>query len=98
LIAVYALLYHLGFLEGEIIKALENFEGVKRRQEVLYAKGNVVVIDDFANHPTAVKETFLGLREAITPERTIIIFEPWTNTSREKGLSERLRRGLKLSG
>ncbi len=83
-IAVYALLYHLGFSEEEIIKALENFEGVKRRQEVLYAKGNIVVIDDFAHHPTAVKETFLGLKETINPERTIIVFEPRTNTSRRK--------------
>jgi UDP-N-acetylmuramate-alanine ligase len=42
LIAVYALLYHLGFSEEEIIKALENFEGVKRRQEVLYANRGIL--------------------------------------------------------
>ena len=57
----------LVFSKEEIIKVLKNFKGVRRRQEVLYAKGNVVVIDDFAHHPTAVKEIFLGLKEAITP-------------------------------
>jgi len=97
LIAVYALLYHLGFSEEEIIKALENFEGVKRRQEVLYAKGNIVVIDDFAHHPTAVKETFLGLKETINPERTIIIFEPRTNTSRRKVFQEDYEEVLSLA-
>jgi len=84
LIAVYALLYHLGFSEDKIIDALENFAGVKRRQEVIYVTENLIVIDDFAHHPTAVKETFLGLKEAINPERTILIFEPRTNTSRRK--------------
>ncbi len=97
LMAVYALFYHFGFSEAEIIKALENFEGVKRRQEVLYTKRNIVVIDDFAHHPTAVKETFLGLREAIIPERTIIIFEPRTNTSRRKVFQEDYEEVLSLA-
>lgn len=64
---------------------------------MLYAKGNIVVIDDFAHHPTAVKETFLGLREAINPERTIIIFEPRTNTSRRKVFQEDYEEVLSLA-
>ncbi len=97
LVSVYALLYHLGFSEDKIINALEDFAGVKRRQEVLYTTGKLIVVDDFAHHPTAVKETFLGLKEAINPERTILVFEPRTNTSRRKVFQEDYEEVLSLA-
>ena len=39
-----------------------SFQGVKRRQEVRGEVAGVLVIDDFAHHPTAVRETILALR------------------------------------
>lgn len=44
------------------MSALESFEGVRRRQDLLYEVDGVRVIDDFAHHPTAVRETLAALR------------------------------------
>ncbi|MBW2108222.1 MAG: UDP-N-acetylmuramate:L-alanyl-gamma-D-glutamyl-meso-diaminopimelate ligase [Deltaproteobacteria bacterium] len=60
---------------------LETFEGVKRRQEVRGEKRGVVVIDDFAHHPTAVRETLAAARSFYTGKRLIAVFEPRTNSS-----------------
>jgi UDP-N-acetylmuramate: L-alanyl-gamma-D-glutamyl-meso-diaminopimelate ligase len=42
----------------------------------------ITVIDDFAHHPTAVRETLAGLKAAHPNKRLVAIFEPRTNTSR----------------
>ncbi|MCI5223391.1 MAG: UDP-N-acetylmuramate:L-alanyl-gamma-D-glutamyl-meso-diaminopimelate ligase, partial [Candidatus Electrothrix sp. AR4] len=42
----------------------------------------ITVIDDFAHHPTAVRETVNALRLAWPERRLIIVFEPRTNSSR----------------
>jgi UDP-N-acetylmuramate: L-alanyl-gamma-D-glutamyl-meso-diaminopimelate ligase len=55
---------------------------VKRRQEVRGEEKGITVIDDFAHHPTAVKETLAGLRQAYPGRRLIAVFEPRTNSSR----------------
>jgi UDP-N-acetylmuramate: L-alanyl-gamma-D-glutamyl-meso-diaminopimelate ligase len=61
--------------------ALATFEGVKRRQELLGAPGGVRVYDDFAHHPTAVRETLAALR-ARHPEGTLwAVFEPRSATA-----------------
>jgi len=67
-----------------IKKALESFEGVKRRQEVRGFKNGITVIDDFAHHPTAVKETLCALKPFCTGGRLIAVFEPRTNSSMRK--------------
>ena len=56
--------------------ALPEFSGVKRRQEVLMQKGGIVLVDDFAHHPTAIRETLEGLWQRFTPDRVIACFEP----------------------
>ena len=68
--------------------ALSTFKAVKRRQEIRYNKGGVVLVEDFAHHPTAVDETIAGIREAF-PDKTLwAIFEPRSNTSRRKVFQE----------
>jgi UDP-N-acetylmuramate: L-alanyl-gamma-D-glutamyl-meso-diaminopimelate ligase len=63
------------------IDALTKFEGVKRRQEVLYEARGVRVYDDFAHHPTAVEETLRALRGR-HPEGTLwAVFEPRSATA-----------------
>ncbi|MBU4414957.1 MAG: UDP-N-acetylmuramate:L-alanyl-gamma-D-glutamyl-meso-diaminopimelate ligase, partial [Proteobacteria bacterium] len=64
-----------------IAKALESFQGVKRRQEVLGEKKNITIMDDFAHHPTAVKETVRAVKSFYQNKRLIAVFEPRTNTS-----------------
>ncbi len=81
-IAVTALMHNLGVDKKDIKKGLINFGGVKRRQEVRGVERGITVIDDFAHHPTAVRETLTGLKEAYANHRLIAVFEPRTNSSR----------------
>jgi UDP-N-acetylmuramate: L-alanyl-gamma-D-glutamyl-meso-diaminopimelate ligase len=81
-LAVSAVLHRLGLSPDQINAALRNFGGVKRRQEVRGIVGGVTVIDDFAHHPTAVRETLAALKGAYCGQRLITVFEPRTNSSR----------------
>ena len=64
-----------------IAKALESFQGVKRRQEIRGQKKGITIMDDFAHHPTAVKETVKAVKTFYQDGRLIAVFEPRTNTS-----------------
>ena len=64
-----------------IAKALQTFEGIKRRQEIRGQKRQITVMDDFAHHPTAVRETLRAVKSVISGGRLIAVFEPRTNTS-----------------
>jgi UDP-N-acetylmuramate: L-alanyl-gamma-D-glutamyl-meso-diaminopimelate ligase len=63
-----------------LIAALPGFRGTKRRQELVGITNGVHVYDDFAHHPTAVKETLAGFRER-TEGRLIAVFEPRSATA-----------------
>lgn len=71
----------LGVSLNVISDALETYAGVKRRQEVRGVKNGITVIDDFAHHPTAVRETIAAIRPFYPDGRLIAVFEPRTNTS-----------------
>jgi UDP-N-acetylmuramate: L-alanyl-gamma-D-glutamyl-meso-diaminopimelate ligase len=81
-LAVTAVLHHIGVDQKTIGCGLSTFKGVKRRQEVRGVEGGITVIDDFAHHPTAVRETLAGLKAAYNGHRLIAVFEPRTNSSR----------------
>lgn len=67
-----------------IYEALETFEGVKRRQEIRGERKGINVMDDFAHHPTAVKETIKAVKPFYRGGRIIAVFEPRTNSSMRK--------------
>jgi UDP-N-acetylmuramate: L-alanyl-gamma-D-glutamyl-meso-diaminopimelate ligase len=72
---------HVGVAPGEAIDALGRFGGVRRRLEVRGTAGGVVVIDDFAHHPSAIETTIDGLRARLAPgERILAVVEPRSNT------------------
>jgi len=81
-LAAVALTHNLGLEPDEIFRALEEFQGVKRRQEVRGSRRGVLVMDDFAHHPTEVRETLRAVRGAYENRRLVCVFEPRTNTSR----------------
>ena len=71
-----------GIDRDTIGKALATFENVRRRAEVRGEERGVTVIDDFAHHPTAVRETLKGLRSRYMNRRLIAVFEPRSWSSR----------------
>jgi len=71
----------LAIPKAAIVTAFESFEGVKRRQEVRGEKSGVTVMDDFAHHPTAVRETLRAVKPFYPNGRLIAVFEPRTNSS-----------------
>jgi len=72
----------LGVAPEAAVRALGAYRGVKRRQEVCGEPGGVLVMDDFAHHPTAVRETVAAVRARHPGRRLVAVFEPRTNTSR----------------
>lgn len=78
----------LGLEESKVAAALLQFSGVKRRQEVRGERRGVLVIDDFAHHPTAVRETLGALRKRYPGRRLVAVFEPRSATSRRKVFQE----------
>ncbi|MBE0583704.1 MAG: UDP-N-acetylmuramate:L-alanyl-gamma-D-glutamyl-meso-diaminopimelate ligase, partial [Desulfofustis sp.] len=80
--AVAAVMHHLGFDRHVIGAGCNAFRGVRRRQEIRGIVDDIIVIDDFAHHPTAVRETLNALRQAYADRRLIAVFEPRSNTSR----------------
>jgi UDP-N-acetylmuramate: L-alanyl-gamma-D-glutamyl-meso-diaminopimelate ligase len=70
-------------IEREAIQdALATFKSVRRRAEVRGEVGGVTIIDDFAHHPTAVRETLQALRQKYSGRRLIAVFEPRSWSSR----------------
>lgn len=82
-LAVTAVLDVIGIPSQDCKDSLAKFPGVRRRQEVRGIRNGITIIDDFAHHPTAVKETLSALRKAYDKNRLVAIFEPRTNSSRK---------------
>jgi UDP-N-acetylmuramate: L-alanyl-gamma-D-glutamyl-meso-diaminopimelate ligase len=72
----------LGLTPDELGVGMKSFQGVRRRQQLLGTPGGIALIDDFAHHPTAVRETLSSVRSRFPGRRVIAIFEPRSNTSR----------------
>jgi UDP-N-acetylmuramate: L-alanyl-gamma-D-glutamyl-meso-diaminopimelate ligase len=72
----------LGVPPQAAMNALTEFRGVTRRQQVLGDFQGIILMDDFAHHPTAVRETCAGVRMRFPNRRLVAIFEPRSNTSR----------------
>jgi UDP-N-acetylmuramate: L-alanyl-gamma-D-glutamyl-meso-diaminopimelate ligase len=71
-----------GVSKQKIATALASFQNVKRRAEVRGEERGITVIDDFAHHPTAVRETLKALRARYKDRRLIAVFEPRSWSSR----------------
>ena len=60
--AIYAAFLH-GVHPKNSFAALKNFKGVKRRFEKIYDDNNIIIIDDFAHHPTAIESTIHAAKD-----------------------------------
>jgi UDP-N-acetylmuramate: L-alanyl-gamma-D-glutamyl-meso-diaminopimelate ligase len=80
--AAAALAAGQGVPTAAIIEALATFKSVKRRLEVRAIVDGVTIIDDFAHHPTAIRETLRALRDSYLGRRLWAVLEPRSNTLR----------------
>jgi UDP-N-acetylmuramate: L-alanyl-gamma-D-glutamyl-meso-diaminopimelate ligase len=80
-LAVIGACHELGIDSATIAAALAGFEGVRRRQELRGVARGVMVMDDFAHHPTAVSATIAAMRPLAAAGRLLAVFEPRSNTT-----------------
>jgi UDP-N-acetylmuramate: L-alanyl-gamma-D-glutamyl-meso-diaminopimelate ligase len=83
-----ALAREAGLSTSEIARALPRFAGVRRRLEVKGEKNGILVVDDFAHHPTAVASTLQAARARFPGRRLWALFEPRSNTAGRKMFEE----------
>jgi UDP-N-acetylmuramate: L-alanyl-gamma-D-glutamyl-meso-diaminopimelate ligase len=95
--AAAALAAGQGVSVDAIRAALASFKSVKRRLEVRAQIGGVTVIDDFAHHPTAIRETLRALRSVYPQARLWAVLEPRSNTLRRKVLKNNLIESLRTA-
>jgi UDP-N-acetylmuramate: L-alanyl-gamma-D-glutamyl-meso-diaminopimelate ligase len=87
-----------GLNVAEMIQALKDFRGVRRRMELRGKTGGVLVFDDFAHHPTAILETLRAVRWSYPDRRIWAIFEPRSATSCRKVFQQDFARSFEESG
>jgi UDP-N-acetylmuramate: L-alanyl-gamma-D-glutamyl-meso-diaminopimelate ligase len=95
--AAAALAAGLGMGKQSIQEALAGFKSVKRRLEVRAVINGITIVDDFAHHPTAIRETLRALRSVYPQSRLWAVLEPRSNTLRRKVLQGDLVHSLRLA-
>jgi UDP-N-acetylmuramate: L-alanyl-gamma-D-glutamyl-meso-diaminopimelate ligase len=83
-LGAFAMARALGLTAAEILPGMASFRGVARRQELVGDFDGIVLIDDFAHHPTAVAGVLAAIRLRYPARRIWAVFEPRSNTSRRK--------------
>jgi UDP-N-acetylmuramate: L-alanyl-gamma-D-glutamyl-meso-diaminopimelate ligase len=95
--AAAALAAGQGIGTAAIQQAIASFKSVKRRLEVRAQIDGITIIDDFAHHPTAIRETLRALRAVYPKWRLWAVLEPRSNTLRRKVLEGDLIASLRLA-
>ena len=95
--AAAALAAGQGLSTPAIQKAIASFKSVKRRLEVRAVVNGITIVDDFAHHPTAIRETLRALRSVYPGARLWAVLEPRSNTLRRKVLEEDLIESLRTA-
>ena len=95
--AAAALAAGQGIPAAAITEALATFQSVKRRLEVRAEINGITLIDDFAHHPTAIRETLRALRAAYPGRRLFAVLEPRSNTLRRNVFERELVDSLALA-
>ena len=74
--AAVAVAITIGISSKIIKKALRNFKGVQRRFNKIFTFKNTVFFDDYAHHPTEIKELLKGVKTVYKDKEIICIFQP----------------------
>ncbi len=92
-LAAGALAAEAGAAPDTIAAALSSFRGLKRRLEVVWRRGGVTLIDDYAHHPTEIRATLAAVRQMYPGRRVYCIFQPH-QVSRTAALLDELAASL----
>jgi UDP-N-acetylmuramate: L-alanyl-gamma-D-glutamyl-meso-diaminopimelate ligase len=95
--AAIAVAHGRGISAHTLAEALSSFRSVKRRMDVKGEPGGILVVDDFAHHPTAVRATIEAARSRWPKRRLWAILEPRSNSMRRKVFQESLPKALALA-
>jgi UDP-N-acetylmuramate: L-alanyl-gamma-D-glutamyl-meso-diaminopimelate ligase len=96
-LAVIAAATQMGIAFESIAEALATFKSVKRRMQVRGETKGITIIDDFAHHPTAVRETLQAIAQKYPDRRLLAVFEPRTWASRMKVFQEDYARAFAVA-
>jgi UDP-N-acetylmuramate: L-alanyl-gamma-D-glutamyl-meso-diaminopimelate ligase len=96
-LAATAILNRLGIPANDIREGLESFSGVRRRLQLRANIHGIRIYEDFAHHPTAVRETLQAVRSAFRPNRIWAIYEPRSATSRRNVFQTEIAEALSFA-
>ncbi len=74
--AAIAVSYFIGVSLSVLKKSLKNFKGVERRFNKIFSYNGADVYDDYAHHPTEIKEVINGVKNCYKDKKIICIFQP----------------------
>ncbi|MCX7834489.1 MAG: Mur ligase family protein [bacterium] len=83
MLAVATTAFGIGLDMDLVIQSFQTFRGVIRRMDVIY-QNDMIVIDDFGHHPTAIMKTLEGIKQKYPNRRILVAFDPRSNTSVRK--------------
>ncbi len=87
----------VGASPDRVAESFQTFQSVRRRMEVRGEVDGITVIDDFAHHPTAVRETILAARQRFPGRRIVAVFEPRSYTAQRKEFQTGYENALALA-
>jgi len=96
ILSAVAQAHRRGIAKQDIQGAIKSFKGLKKRQEIIGEKSNILVYTDFAHHPTAIEKTIEGFRPLAQARGGAlwICFEPRSNTLRRNVFQSQLAHAL----
>lgn len=74
-LAAFAMASQYGLPGADIVKAIENFEGIYRRFNVFNSEGKTIV-DDYAHHPSEIEVSLSTARELFPNKKIVVFFQP----------------------
>jgi UDP-N-acetylmuramate: L-alanyl-gamma-D-glutamyl-meso-diaminopimelate ligase len=96
-LAAVAVLNHLGVPEDDIRHGMDSFRGVRRRLQLRDDVDGILIYEDFAHHPTAVRETLQSVRQILRPARLWAVYEPRSATSRRNVFQDEIAEALGIA-
>ena len=96
-LSVWTLTKLLKLNSQSVQNAFKSFKGTRRRLQVLGEFGGILLIEDFAHHPTAVRAVIQSVREMYPHRRVLALFEPRSNTSRRNIFQQEYQQSLSLA-